>query len=139
LALWRLVQGLLTSGIVIITIAYITEEWLALQIPRVMSIYVAGTVFGGFVGGSLATHYGWRAMFLIPALSALFAVYLVGLVVTLVAGTILAWVGLRYGMLAAIGLCCVRRCLHAYPFTDCRGHRSFSDQLRGLYCSDLCE
>jgi predicted MFS family arabinose efflux permease len=187
LALWRFVQGLLTPGIFIITIAYITEEWEPLQVPRVMSIYVAGTVFGGFVGrvagGSLATYYGWRWMFLalgiagafgavitrrllrepgvkqrraVPgnrfeplvnnlrngrllvtfgigfcmlfalvavfsyitfylaaapfdlsttALSWLFSVYLVGLVVTLAAGTVLARVGLRHGMLTAIGLC----------------------------------
>jgi predicted MFS family arabinose efflux permease len=181
LALWRLAQGLLTPGIFIITIAYITEEWLPLQVPRVMSIYVAGTVFGGFIGricgGTLATYYGWQVMFFVlgfagalgalaaqrilrPAapkpktaspllnnlrnprllvtfaiglcmlftlvsvfsyitfylaaapfnlsttsLGALFSVYLVGLVVTLVAGTKLARFGLRRGMLLAIGLC----------------------------------
>jgi len=191
LALWRFVQGLLTPGIFIITIAYVTEEWPPLQVPRVMSVYVAGSVFGGFVGrvagGFLATRYGWEAMFLMlgaggalgavvtqrllrpavahsgtpgkndamqsrlrplllsarnprllvtfgigfcmlftlvatfsyitfylaaapfglssTALSALFAVYLVGLVVTLMIGTKLATFGLRNGMLGAIGLC----------------------------------
>jgi MFS transporter, YNFM family, putative membrane transport protein len=69
LAVWRFFQGLLTPGIFIIVIAYITEEWKPLQVPRVMSIYVAGTVFGGFVGrvsgGILAEHYGWRVMFVI--------------------------------------------------------------------------
>lgn len=69
LAAWRLIQGLLTPGIFIITIAYITEEWPARLVPRVMSIYVAGTVFGGFVGrvagGLLAEHYNWRLMFLV--------------------------------------------------------------------------
>lgn len=69
LAAWRLAQGLLTPGIFIITIAYITEEWPPLQVPRVMSFYVAGTVFGGFVGrvagGELAEHYGWKFMFLV--------------------------------------------------------------------------
>jgi predicted MFS family arabinose efflux permease len=187
LAIWRFVQGLLTPGVFIITIAYITEEWLPIQVPRVMSIYVAGTVFGGFIGrvagGSLATHFGWQSTFLIlggagavgalaaykllrpprarkdalkqvsqwapllanvrnprllvtfgigfcmlftlvsvfsyitfylaappfdlstAALSGLFSVYLVGLVVTLAAGTVLARVGLRYGMLTAVSLC----------------------------------
>jgi len=190
LAIWRFVQGLLTPGIFIITIAYVTEEWHPLQVPRVMSVYVAGSVFGGFVGrvagGFLATRYGWEAMFLMlgaggalgavvtqrllrpaaaksdgpgttsgrsrwsplwlsarnprllvtfgigfcmlftlvatfsyitfylaaapfglssTALSALFSVYLVGLVVTLLIGTKLAKFGLRNGMLAAIGLC----------------------------------
>jgi predicted MFS family arabinose efflux permease len=187
LAVWRFVQGLLTPGIFIITIAYITEEWMPLQVPRVMSVYVAGTVFGGFVGrvagGVLATHFGWRVMFLIlaaigslgavitksllrpsapkpafsnqtnrfaplfqsltnprlavtfgigfcmlfalvaafsyitfylaappfdlttTALSSLFSVYLVGLVVTLLIGSKLARLGLRYGMLLAIASC----------------------------------
>lgn len=72
LAVWRFFQGLLTPGIFIVTIAYITEEWKPLQVPRVMSIYVAGTVFGGFIGrisgGILAEHYGWRFMFVILAL-----------------------------------------------------------------------
>jgi YNFM family putative membrane transporter len=69
LAVWRFLQGLLTPGIFIIAIAYITEEWPALLVPRVMSIYVASTVFGGFVGrvsgGLLAERYGWRAVFLV--------------------------------------------------------------------------
>lgn len=187
LAIWRFAQGLLTPGVFIITIAYITEEWVPLQVPRVMSIYVAGTVFGGFVGrvagGLLTNVYGWRPMFVIlgitglvgaivasrllrppqseasprgqiapgnpllrnlrnprlivtfgigfcmlfalvsifsyitfyladapfrlstTELSWLFSVYLVGLVVTLAAGTVLARVGLKNGMLTAIALC----------------------------------
>ncbi len=68
LALWRLLQGLVTPGIFIITIAYITEEWPAALVPRVMSIYVAGTVFGGFLGracgGLIGSHRGWQAVFL---------------------------------------------------------------------------
>lgn len=72
LALWRLLQGLVTPGIFIITIAYITEEWPALHVPRVMSVYVAGTVFGGFfgriAGGLLANHFGWRSVFLVLGL-----------------------------------------------------------------------
>lgn len=187
LAVWRFMQGLVTPGIFIITIAYITEEWPALLVPRVMSFYVAGTVFGGFagrlLGGLIAAHYGWRPVFLVlgfmgvvgaaltwrllpPAqtrravaesssrmapllnnmrnrrllatfaigfcmlfalvatfsyitfylsaapfhlsteqLSYLFAVYLCGILTTLVAGTLLARVGLRHGMIAAIATC----------------------------------
>jgi len=186
LAFWRLLQGLLTPGIFIITIAYITEEWPPLQVPRVMSVYVAGTVFGGFMGrllgGLIAERYGWQPVFLLlgilglggagltqwllhPArrwsssppssrlapllanlrnprlaatyvigfcmlftlvatfsyitfylaappfvlstkrLSYLFAVYLCGLGTTLVAGTVLARVGLRVGMISAVGAC----------------------------------
>ncbi len=67
LAMWRFLQGLVTPGIFIITIAYVTEEWPALLVPRVMSVYVAGTVFGGFLGrvsgGVLAQRMGWRAPF----------------------------------------------------------------------------
>jgi YNFM family putative membrane transporter len=189
LAVWRFLQGLLTPGIFIIAIAYITEEWPALLVPRVMSIYVAGTVFGGFVGrvsgGLLAERYGWRVVFLLlgalglvgavttqrilrtarprtlpsrqqsplapllnnlrnprllatfgigfcmlftlvsvfsyitfylvaapfnlstEQLSWLFAVYLFGLVATLAAGTVLARIGLRYGMLASVTLCLI--------------------------------
>jgi predicted MFS family arabinose efflux permease len=69
LAAWRFAQGILTPGIFIITIAYVTEEWPARLVPRVMSVYVAGTVFGGFVGrvagGLIAERYDWRLMFLV--------------------------------------------------------------------------
>lgn len=184
---WRLLQGLLTPLIFIVTIAYVTEEWPAPLVPRVMSIYVAGTVFGGFsgrvLGGELTEHFGWRAMFLALALigacggaltqrilrpsfarshirhdgshlapflgnlrnprllatfgigfcilfmqvsvfnyiafylaaapfhlspaelSWIFAVYLVGLAATLVAGTVLARIGLFKGIVGAVALC----------------------------------
>ncbi len=187
LAIWRLLQGLVTPGIFIVTIAYVTEEWPALLVPRVMSVYVAGTVFGGFMGrllgGLIAEHYSWRRVFLVlgiaglggaaltqqllrpaqihqaperPAsrlapvllnlrnprllatfaigfcmlftlvatfsyitfylsaspfhlgtaqLSYLFTVYLCGLGATLAVGTVLARVGLRVGMMAAIAAC----------------------------------
>ncbi len=69
LAMWRLLQGLVTPGIFTITIAYVTEEWPALLVPRVMSLYVAGTVFGGFVGrvcgGLIGEHFGWRTVFVV--------------------------------------------------------------------------
>jgi YNFM family putative membrane transporter len=186
LVVWRFVQGLLTPGVFILTIAYVTEEWPSALVPRVMSGYVAGTVFGGFagrfLGGIVAAYFGWRSVFavlgigllcgaaiiqslLLPAtahaktkhpsrfapllhnarnprllatfgigfcmlftlvsvfsyvtfylaaepfhlstqaLSYLFAVYLVGLVATLAAGTFLAKFGLRNGLLSAILLC----------------------------------
>lgn len=186
LAVFRLLQGLVTPGIFIITIAYITEEWPPLLVPRVMSFYVAGTVFGGFVGrmsgGLIAEFFGWRTVFVVlgiaglggmamtqwllpPArqrvplqggsrlgpvmanlrnsrllatfaigfcmlftlvavfsyitfylaappfglstsqLSYLFTVYLCGLAATIAAGTVLAKIGLRHGMVGAIGLC----------------------------------
>lgn len=68
LAVGRFFQGLATPGVFILTIAYVTEEWPAALVPRVMSAYVAGTVFGGFCGrffgGILAEHFGWHAVFL---------------------------------------------------------------------------
>ncbi len=197
LAVWRLLQGVVTPGIFIITIAYVTEEWPALLVPRVMSFYVAGTVFGGFMGrmlgGLIAEQYGWRSVFVVlglvglggaglaqwllrPArmrphkiaatsrlapilanlrsrrlfatfgigfcmlftlvatfsyitfylaaapfdlstkqLSYLFAVYLCGLGTTLVAGTVLARVGLRHGMIAAIAACITGAALTLAP------------------------
>ena len=187
LAAFRLLQGLVTPGIFILTIAYVTEEWAPALVPRVMSLYVAGTVFGGYMGrllgGIIAAHVGWRAVFLVigavevvgaaviqrllaPAsphphpvsteqwsapilrnlrsrpllaafsvgfcmlytlvavfsyitfylaatpfylsttqLSWLFSVYMCGLLATVAAGTMLARIGLRYGMLGAITLC----------------------------------
>jgi YNFM family putative membrane transporter len=187
LAFWRLVQGIVTPGIFILTITYVTEEWPPLRVPQAMSVYVAGTVFGGFtgrlIGGTIAAQDGWRTVFVIlgillaigaivthfflakpratrhatpkshalapiltsirnprllatfgigfcmlftlvavfsyitfylsdapfhlttQQLSYLFAVYLVGLVATLVAGTFLARFGLRHGILFAIALC----------------------------------
>lgn len=189
IAIGRFLQGLVTPGIFIITIAYVTEEWPALLVPRVMSTYVAGTVFGGFMGrllgGLIAEHFGWRSVFLVlgtlglfgaaathhflphsqthtkpeshasrfapalanlrnprllatfaigfcmlftlvsvfsfitfylsaapfhlstSAISYLFAVYLIGLAATLAAGTVLARVGLRHGMVAAVLLCLI--------------------------------
>ena len=189
LAMWRFLQGLITPGIFIITIAYITEEWPALLVPRVMSFYVAGTVFGGFLGrilgGVIGASYGWHTVFVVlgllglcgallarwllrPAqtrrapvqsgsklapllnnlrnprllstfaigfcmlfalvatfsyitfhlaaapfnlstqqLSYLFTVYLCGLVTTLIAGTFLARVGLRHGLITAIASCMI--------------------------------
>jgi len=60
LVVWRFFQGLVMPGIFGVTMAYITEEWPRSQVARVMSIYVSGTVLGGFLGrfltGVAATH-----------------------------------------------------------------------------------
>jgi len=72
LIVWRFVQGVVTPGIFILTITYTTEEWKPLHVPRAMSGYVAGTVFGGFVGrllgGVVASHFGWRSVFFVLGL-----------------------------------------------------------------------
>ncbi len=61
LVLWRFFQGIIMPGIFGVTIAYIAEEWPRHRVPQVMSIYVSGTVLGGFLGriftGVAATHH----------------------------------------------------------------------------------
>ena len=88
LVVWRFFQGLVMPGIFGVTIAYITEEWPRHQVARVMSIYVSGTVLGGFLGrfftGVAATHAlvpfvqpSWRVGFVcIGALDLVFGVVL---------------------------------------------------------------
>jgi MFS transporter, YNFM family, putative membrane transport protein len=88
LVFWRLLQGLAMPGIFAVTIAYIAEEWPPHRAPRVMSTYVTGAVFGGFLGriftGFAATHRlipwvepSWRDGFVaIAALDLLFGVLL---------------------------------------------------------------
>jgi MFS transporter, YNFM family, putative membrane transport protein len=61
LVFWRLLQGIAMPGIFAVCIAYIAEEWPRQRAPQVMSIYVTGAVFGGFLGriftGVAATHH----------------------------------------------------------------------------------
>ncbi len=60
LVFWRFLQGIAMPGIFGVTVAYIAEEWPRHHVPHVMSIYVSGTVLGGFLGrmftGVAATH-----------------------------------------------------------------------------------
>ncbi len=71
LILWRLAQGLFVPGVIAVMMAYINEEF-AGRVGTVMAAYVAGTVFGGFLGrfltGLVATHWNWRAAFVILGL-----------------------------------------------------------------------
>lgn len=66
---WRLLQGLILPGIFAITITYIGEEWDHHAVPIIMSIYVSGTAFGGFLGriiaGVTAERLNWRWSFLL--------------------------------------------------------------------------
>jgi YNFM family putative membrane transporter len=61
LVFWRFLQGIVMPGSFGVTIAYIAEEWPRHRVPQVMSIYVSGTVLGGFLGriltGVAATHH----------------------------------------------------------------------------------
>lgn len=66
---WRFAQGIFVPGVVAVILAYINEEWEGRGVGRAMASYVAGTVLGGFLGrfisGVVATHWGWRAVFLV--------------------------------------------------------------------------
>jgi MFS family permease len=71
LVFWRFMQGLFVPGVIAVIIAYINEEF-AGRTGSVMSAYVAGTVFGGFLGrfltGEIAAHGDWHAAFIILGL-----------------------------------------------------------------------
>jgi MFS transporter, YNFM family, putative membrane transport protein len=71
LIFWRFLMGLCIPGIIAVIIAYINEEFVGRGVGRAMSAYVAGTVFGGFIGrlipGLVATHWQWRYSFVLLA------------------------------------------------------------------------
>lgn len=68
---WRFAQGLFVPGVIAVMMAYINEEF-PHQTGTVMSAYVAGTVFGGFLGrflaGLIAAHWSWRLAFVVLGL-----------------------------------------------------------------------
>lgn len=70
--LYRLLQGIAVPGITVVLIAYIGEEFDGKMLARLMSLYVAGTVLGGFSGrfilGHLNEMIGWRQAFYVMAL-----------------------------------------------------------------------
>lgn len=63
LSIWRFLQGLAVPGITVVLIAYVGEEYSS-HMAQMMSLYVAGTVLGGFSGRFFAGHLheliGWR-------------------------------------------------------------------------------
>ena len=71
LIFWRFVQGLCVPGVIAVILAYVNEEWAGRGVGRAMAAYVAGTVLGGFLGrflsGVIATHWNWRATFVVLA------------------------------------------------------------------------
>ncbi len=68
LIFWRFLQGVFVPGVIAVIIAYINEEF-AGRTGTVMSAYVAGTVFGGFLGrfltGIIAARGNWHAAFIV--------------------------------------------------------------------------
>jgi predicted MFS family arabinose efflux permease len=82
LIFWRFLQGIVTPGIFGVTMAVITEEWPCEDVPKVVSIYLCGSVIGGFSGrmftGYAATHKlfpgvtpNWRVGFVVLGICAL--------------------------------------------------------------------
>jgi MFS transporter, YNFM family, putative membrane transport protein len=71
LIFWRFGQGIFVPGVIAVMLAYVNEEWAGRGVGRAMSSYVTGTVIGGFLGrfisGVIATHWHWRATFLVLA------------------------------------------------------------------------
>lgn len=69
LLFWRFCQGLCTPGVFSVTVAYINDEWASGGAGAVLSSYVSGTVLGGFscrfISGLVASHLGWRWVFII--------------------------------------------------------------------------
>lgn len=63
---WRFAQGLFVPGVIAVMMAYINEEF-AGRVGAVMAYYVAGTVFGGFLGrfltGVITAQWNWRVAF----------------------------------------------------------------------------
>ena len=69
---WRFVQGLLTPAVFAVAVAYINEEWEARETGFVTSVYVTGTVLGGFCGrflsGLISSHWNWSWVYVVLGL-----------------------------------------------------------------------
>jgi predicted MFS family arabinose efflux permease len=67
IAVLRFMQGLAVPGIVVVLIAYLSEEFHDGGVARMTSTYVGGTVMGGFCGRFITGHaghvLGWRGAF----------------------------------------------------------------------------
>lgn len=77
----RLAQGLIVPALLTALMTYLGASAAPSQIARVMALYIAANVFGGFAGrlvsGVISTHFGWRMSFLfLAAATALCAVLL---------------------------------------------------------------
>lgn len=71
----RLLQGLLIPAILTALMTYISQHSNNQTIQRSMSIYIAATIFGGFIGratsGLIASWLGWQYSFILLAFSLL--------------------------------------------------------------------
>ena len=64
----RFLQGLAVPGIVVVMMAYLAEEFRTGSVARMTTVYVGGTVMGGFCGRFITGHagnfLGWRGAFI---------------------------------------------------------------------------
>ncbi|MDX2478969.1 MAG: MFS transporter, partial [Desulfuromusa sp.] len=69
----RLIQGLLVPAILTSLMTYLSGRSSADTVQRVMAIYIAATIIGGFIGratsGLIANLFGWRFSFLALAIT----------------------------------------------------------------------
>lgn len=76
----RLLQGLLIPAILTALMTYISQHSSGETIQRSMSIYIAATIFGGFIGraisGLIASRFGWQYSFILLAGSLLIGLLL---------------------------------------------------------------
>ena len=67
----RFLQGLAVPGIVVVLIAYLSEEIRSGSVARMTATYVGGTVMGGFCGRFITGHasewLGWRSAYVVLA------------------------------------------------------------------------
>jgi MFS transporter, YNFM family, putative membrane transport protein len=67
----RLAQGLIVPALLTSLMTFLGASAAPAQIARVMSLYIAASVLGGFLGrmvsGLISTHFGWRWSFLFLA------------------------------------------------------------------------
>jgi YNFM family putative membrane transporter len=69
LLVWRFVQGLFMPAVFAVTVAYIAEEFPAAVGGRAIGAYIAGNVFGGFLGRYVAAvvtdRWDWHVAFIV--------------------------------------------------------------------------
>lgn len=69
----RLVQGLLVPAILTSLMTYLSGRSSADTVQRAMALYIAATIFGGFIGraasGLIANFWGWRFSFVVLAVT----------------------------------------------------------------------
>lgn len=67
LLVWRFIEGMLIPVVFATSVAYIGDRWRGATVTEITSLYVAGTVLGGFAGrfvtGVVTEYVGWREAF----------------------------------------------------------------------------